>query len=66
MMWRSGDSPGAEVPNPYLEPAGGAGVDVEAAGAGPDSVFEVPESDFEVSLFVSDFGSLVLTELPFA
>jgi hypothetical protein len=59
-----------------LELAGaeGAGVDDVLAGADVeeelDSVFEVlpsdfePLSDFAVSLFVSDFGSPVLTELP--
>ena len=45
------------------------GVEEGAAGAevedDVDSVFEPEDSDFEVSLFVSDFDSL-LVELPFA
>lgn len=58
----------------YLEELEGEeGAAVGAAGAGveeepelEESVFELPESDFEVSLFASVFVSAGLLELPFA
>jgi len=52
-----------------VEDAGGeagaddAGVEAELE---LESVFELPESDFELSLFASDFVSAGLLELPFA
>jgi hypothetical protein len=47
--------------------AAGAGVDAGAEVEDDvDSVFELPDSDFGVSLFASVFDSPGLPELPFA